>query len=220
MDLDLLTELIAAFKNYQLSKALGKKTSLAEFGIWLNEQTYLTGQPESAGHKEIIGRNEIDIEIGKLVIYMNRYAKLLIRKALNDFPELVNEDFTYLYILMTCESMTKMQLIDKNIHEKPTGLEVIKRLLKYGLVAERDDEHDKRSKRVFLTEKGKATFYRSLGQMGKVSKLVSGKLTLEEKQQLYTILKKLEDFHNGLFLKQRDINIDALYDFLESGNSM
>lgn len=219
MDLDLLTDLIAAFKQYQLTAALGEKSTLADFGIWLNQQSYLTGKPKNAGHEEIIGRNDIDIEIGKMVIYMNRYAKLLIRKGLEGFPELVNEDFTYLYILMTCESMTKMQLIDKNIHEKPTGLEVIKRLLKYGLIAERDDEQDKRSKRVFLTEKGKATFFNTLGQMEKVSKLVSGKLTLEEKKQLYALLKKLEDFHNNLFLTQRDKKIDDLYNALALTNN-
>jgi len=210
MNFELLTALIEAFKEHQVLNVQNDKTSLAEFAIWLNQKNYLIGQPKNSEHIEIIGRDEVETEIGKLIIYLNRYAKLLIRKGLNNFPELVNEDFTYLYILMTCESMTKIQLIEKNIHEKPTGLEVIKRLLKHKLIDERDDEKDKRSKRVFLTEKGRVTFFQTLGQMSKVSQLIAGKLTIEEKNQLFNLLKKLEDFHNPLFLQHRQKSIDEL----------
>lgn len=215
MDFELLTSLIESFKNYELFKEPEKKTTLAQFAIWLNQQSYLTAKPENADHSEIIGRNEVEIEIGKLVIYLNRYARLLIRKGLNSFPELVSEDFTYLYTLMTCESMTKIQLIEKNIHEKPTGLEVIKRLLKHKLIDERDDEKDKRSKRVFLTEKGRAAFFETQGQMGKVSQLIAGRLTTAEKNQLFGLLKKLEDFHNPIFLSHRQKSIDDLGKFLD-----
>ena len=210
MNFELLTALIEAFKEHQVLNVQNDKTSLAEFAIWLNQKNYLIGQPKNSEHIEIIGRDEVETEIGKLIIYLNRYAKLLVRKGLNNFPELVNEDFTYLYILMTCESMTKIQLIEKNIHEKPTGLEVIKRLLKHKLIDERDDEKDKRSKRVFLTEKGRVTFFQTLGQMSKVSQLIAGKLTIEEKNQLFNLLKKLEDFHNPLFLQHRQKSIDEL----------
>ena len=210
MNFELLTAIIEAFKEHQVLNVQNDKTSLAEFAIWLNQKNYLIGQPKNSEHIEIIGRDEVETEIGKLIIYLNRYAKLLVRKGLNNFPELVNEDFTYLYILMTCESMTKIQLIEKNIHEKPTGLEVIKRLLKHKLIDERDDEKDKRSKRVFLTEKGRVTFFQTLGQMSKVSQLIAGKLTIEEKNQLFNLLKKLEDFHNPLFLQHRQKSIDEL----------
>jgi len=210
MNFELLTALIEAFKEHQVLNVQNDKTSLAEFAIWLNQKNYLIGQPKNSEHIEIIGRDEVETEIGKLIIYLNRYSKLLIRKGLNNFPELVNEDFTYIYILMTCESMTKIQLIEKNIHEKPTGLEVIKRLLKHKLIDERDDEKDKRSKRVFLTEKGRVTFFQTLGQMSKVSQLIAGKLTIEEKNQLFNLLKKLEDFHNPLFLQHRQKSIDEL----------
>jgi MarR family transcriptional regulator, lower aerobic nicotinate degradation pathway regulator len=106
--------------------------------------------------------------------------------------------------------MTKMQLIEKNIHEKPTGLEVIKRLLKNKIIGERDNDEDKRSKRVFLTEKGKGIFFQTLSQMGEVSKIISGKLTASEKIQLFTLLKKLDDFHNPIFLEHRHKSINEL----------
>lgn len=214
MDFDLLTDVIEHFKQYQLATPAGKKSSMNDFGLWLNQQRYITDKPVDSSHTEMIGTNEVEVEIGKLLVFLNRYAKLLIKKGLQDFPELVNEDFTYLYSLMGCESMTKMQLIEKNVHEKPTGLEVIKRLLRHKIIGERDDEEDKRSKRVFLTEKGKGIFFQTLSQMGEVSKLISGNLTASEKIQLFNLLKKLDDFHNPVFLEHKHESIEALKAFL------
>lgn len=215
MDFDLLTDVIEAYKQFQLSLPPGKKSTLLDFGVWVNTEDYSKRKPVDYGHTEIIGRDNIDVELGKLIIYLNRYARLIIKKGLADFPELISEDFTYLYILVTAESMTKIQLIEKNVHEKPSGLEVIKRLLKHGLIAERNDENDKRSKRVFLTDKGKATFFHSLETMSKVSAIIAGTLILEEKQQLFTLLKKLEDFHNPIFLNEKSLALDDLMNKLK-----
>ena len=82
----------------------------------------------------------------------------------------------------------------KNVHEKPSGFAVIKRLLKHDLVNERNDENDKRSKRVFLTDKGKALFFATVKQLNKVALIVSGDLTQDEKKQLYPLLKKIRRF--------------------------
>lgn len=210
MDFDLLTDIIEHFKCYQLETPSGKKSTMGDFGLWLNQQRYLLDKPVDSSHIEIIGTNEVEVEIGKLIVFLNRYAKLLIKKGLQDFPELVNEDFTYLYALMGCESMTKMQLIEKNVHEKPTGLEVIKRLLKNKLISEKDDKDDKRSKRVFLTAKGKKLFFATLTQMGEVSKIISGNLSPTEKIQLFNLLKKLDDFHNPIFLVHKHKSIEEL----------
>ncbi len=82
----------------------------------------------------------------------------------------------------------------KNVHEKPSGFAVIKRLLKHDLVNERNDGNDKRSKRVFLTDKGKALFFATVKQLNKVALIVYGDLTQDEKKQLYPLLKKIRRF--------------------------
>jgi DNA-binding MarR family transcriptional regulator len=210
MDYELLTNIIEAFKQYQLSIPNNKKTSLVDFSTWITRQEYQKLSSANLNMLDIIGENDVEIELGKLIIFMNRYTRLLIKKGLSDFPQLINEDVTYVYAMMEDESLTKTQLIDKNIHEKPTGLEVIKRLIKNGYVEESADEKDKRSKRVTLTEKGKQIFFGTIPQMRKVSKIVCGKLTSNEKKQLFTLLKKLEDFHNPIFLEERYAGLDDL----------
>lgn len=210
MDLDLLTNIIEAYKMYQLSAGANKKSSTTDFANWLNEQEYQKEEREISAFIEKIGNYALEVEISTLVICLNRYSRLLIKKGLINFPQLVSEDFTYLYTLMDVESMTKIQLIEKNVHEKPTGLEVIKRLLKHGLVDERNDEVDKRSKRVFLTDKGKALFFDTVEQMNKIALIVSGNLTMDEKKHLHRLLKKLEDFHNPIYLSHKQVSIDQL----------
>ena len=212
MDFDLLTNIIEAYKTYQLSAGTKKKSSVSDFAAWVNEQTYQKEKAKNTPLTENIGNYDLEVKISTLVICLNRYSRLLIKKGLIKFPQLVSEDFTYLYTLMDVESMTKIQLIEKNVHEKPTGLEVIKRLLKHGLVDERNDEIDKRSKRVFLTDKGKSLFFATVEQMNKVAMIVCGNLTQNEKKQFYTLLKKLDDFHNPIYLSHKEISINVLVD--------
>jgi DNA-binding MarR family transcriptional regulator len=203
MDYELLTDLITAFKEYQLSQPEGDSHSLLDFSLWVTRREYQKQGRFTEEEVEVRVEHSLEIEISKLIVYMSRYARLLVKKGLKDFPELINEDFIYLYMLMTVESMTKVQLIEQNVHEKPTGMEILKRLLKHGLIGERADAVDKRSKRVFLTEKGRRLFFQTVGQMEAVSKQISGALTPLEKEQLFSLLKKLEDFHQPLFLAER-----------------
>lgn len=209
MNYDLLIELVTRFKEFSLAHK-DEAANLNDFRIWLNQNSYNTGVPTDSGHKETLGNNDVDVEISKLVIYLSRYARHLMKKGLLDYQELVNDDITYIYTLMSSESMTKMQLIEKNIHEKPTGMEIIKRLIRFGLIDETADEQDKRSKRIFLTPKGKELFFRSLEKMKKISKIITGDLSASEKSTLMLLLKKLDDYHNPIFLEEKNIDIDAL----------
>ena len=217
MNFELLTNIIEAFKQHQLSENSSDKNSLTDFAKWINNQEEIKSEVELVLPTAHISNYQIEVEISTMVISLNRYSRLLIKKGLIGFPELVSEDFTYLYTLMDVESMTKIKLIEKNVHEKPTGLEVIKRLLKHGLVAEKNDEHDKRSKQVFLTDKGRALFFATIEQMNKIAKVVSGDLSQNEKKQLHRLLKKLANFHNPIYLSNKEVSIDELVERTKVG---
>ena len=219
MNFELLSNIIEAFKQYQLSENSSDKNSLTDFAKWINNQEEIKSEVELVLPTAHISNYQIEVEISTMVISLNRYSRLLIKKGLIGFPELVSEDFTYLYTLMDVESMTKIKLIEKNVHEKPTGLEVIKRLLKHGLVAEKNDEHDKRSKQVFLTDKGRALFFATIEQMNKIALVVSGDLSQNEKKQLHRLLKKLANFHNPIYLSNKEISIDELVEKTKVGNA-
>ncbi|MDO8993162.1 MarR family winged helix-turn-helix transcriptional regulator [Daejeonella sp.] len=138
---------------------------------------------------------QIDNAIGRLFVYMSRYAKSYIKKTLEGTPLQSPEDFTALAILLTHESLTKGELISRNIQEKTSGTEVIRRLLAAGLVKQWDDQTDKRSRRISITESGKQLLHRVFDDMNYVGKMVTGNLSYSEKLNLQYLLQKLETFH-------------------------
>jgi DNA-binding MarR family transcriptional regulator len=138
---------------------------------------------------------QIDNNISRLLIFMYRYAKSYIKKALEDTPLQTPEDFTCLAILLTHKDLSKTELISHNIQEKTSGSVVINRLIKAGLINQWDNKNDKRGKRISITEDGRALLYRVFEHTSHVGKIVTGKLALEEKLTLQHLLQKLEDFH-------------------------
>lgn len=138
---------------------------------------------------------QIDNSIARLFIYMSRYAKSYVKKALDGTPLQTAEDFTCLAILLTHDNMSKGDLISRNLQEKTSGTEVIRRLINADLVKQWDDDKDKRGKRISITETGKQLLYKVFGDMDLVGQIITGDLSLSEKLVLQHLLQKLESFH-------------------------
>lgn len=141
---------------------------------------------------------QLDNNIGRLFVYMSRYAKSYIKKALDGTALHTGEDFTFLAILLTHTDLSKTELISRNLLEKTSGTEVIKRLINNGLVKQSNNQDDKRSKRIAITDKGKELLYLVFRDMNHVGRIVTGTLSYEEKLTLQYLLQKLEDFHYQL----------------------
>lgn len=198
MELNLIIDIITELDHFQKLQPNSQKT-LEDFRLYLNEKAYEKETPRNLNDKFDLRVNNLENEIAKQVIMLGRYSKHLIKKALENHPDLVNEDFTYLFRLMDYPSLTKMQLIEKNAHEKQSGIEIIKRLVRNGLIDENPDQDDKRSTRISVTEKGKKVFLASMKDITIVSKIMCGKLNHQEKESLLESLKKLNTFHHTIY---------------------
>ena len=188
----------------------GMELSLADFsGFLLNEivehETTETGSDVRFGNNETQAQElayQLDNSIGRLFIYMSRYAKAYIKKALDGTPVHSSEEFTALAILLTHKNLTKSELISYNLQEKTSGTEVLRRLIAAGLVDQYDDLNDKRSKSVRITPSGREVFFEIFLSMNHVGKIITGRLTVAEKLTLYNLLQKLENFHLDHFRKK------------------
>lgn len=196
-----LLKLVETFENQND----GKTIDLANFAGFLSAQLSPTTTQakndvrfgtQAADAQQLA--HQLDNSIGRLFVYMSRYAKSYLKKALADSALQTPEDFTCLAILLTNENLSKTALIHRNLQEKTSGAEVIKRLLAANLITQWDDEHDKRGKRLSITEKGKTLLYHVFNDMNHVGKIVAGNLTLAEKHTLQYLLQKLESFHYDL----------------------
>ena len=215
MELNLIIDILSELDAFQ-KRQPASQVSLEDFRLYLNAQAYEQETPRNLTKKYDLQVFDQENEIAKQVIMLGRYSRHLIKKSLEHHPDLVNEDFTYLFRLMDYPSLTKMQLIEKNAHEKQTGIEIIKRLVRNGLLQESPDENDKRSTRISVTDKGRKVFEESMADITIVSKIMCGKLDAQEKENLLESLKKLNTFHHTIYTNLRNEEPKELLKIVEN----
>ena len=212
---ELLIELIRHLDACESGQTDNHSLSLNDFIGYLNA---LDGG-EHAPMRKIEGDQETDSQREKrnapnnvsiLLVLMYRYVRIYIKKALKDSPVQTADEFSFLITLMTYESMTKTELITNQVMEKTSGTEIIKRLLKQGLIREFADPVDKRSVRVAITEKGRKELTATFPGMNVVAKIVIGSLSHSEIKTLFYLLKKLDFYHNDIFQNKRGRSLEEL----------
>lgn len=212
----ILKELIDYLSLYeQETEKFGSEVNFTDFLGYLNSHhvpqnikiSELRGDVEDKALKEQEGP---DTDISILIVLLFRYAKGYIKKAMKDSSINTADEFSFLITLMTHESLSKSELIQKQVMEKTSGTEIINRLLKMELVEQFSDAIDKRSVRVKIAHKGRMELIKVLPAMGAVSQLVVGNLNEAEKGMLAYMLRKLEHFHNDIFINKKELAFNQL----------
>ena len=139
--------------------------------------------------------------ISTLLVHLNRYAKTYSKSAISDSDFHTQDEFSYLINLKAFGSMTKMELIKKNIQDKSSGILIINRLIKQGWIEQTNSQTDKRSKVISITESGKSALENQMEKIRNASNIVTGNLTHSEKMELIRILDKLDQFHKPIFAR-------------------
>jgi MarR family transcriptional regulator, lower aerobic nicotinate degradation pathway regulator len=105
------------------------------------------------------------------------------------------DDFIFLASIHREGSIRKTDLIKNNMVEIPSGIEIIKRLVKNNLVSEHPDAEDKRAVLLKITDIGQAELFKVFEEMNKVGMVLGGNLETEETYQLHSLLEKLANHH-------------------------
>ena len=212
---EILKELVEHLFDFDSEVQGGKEYSMADFVGYLNARhgTQPSAIRNLAGAEEewVKGNVDANTEISTLLVFMYRYAVVYFKKALKEGNINTLDEFSFLIVLMTYPSLSKTELIQKLIMEKTSGVEVIKRLLKNGLIEEFDNPNDKRSVLVAITAKGKKELAELLPRMGLVGSVVVGNLTPAEVSSLSFLLRKLDYHHNDIFLHHRNLSLEELH---------
>lgn len=159
-----------------------------------------------------LGRSAESV-ISTLLVHMNRFAKNYSRAAIFGSDFSTQKDFIYLINLKAFGEMTKMDLIKKNVHEKPAGILIINRLMQKGWAVQKDSETDKRSKIIRITKEDLEILNQQIEKIRTATTLVCGNLSAPEKLELIKLLTKLNEFHVPIY--QKNTNLEKL---LEEAN--
>ena len=219
---EILKKLIDTFSDYDKSTGDPELLTFEGFIDFVNHPKQI-----SAGLTRKVSGNKLpeiskmgqekETSIAILVTYLYRYAKIYTKKALQNAAIQSPDEFSFLIILLTHDSLSKTELINMNVHEKTTGMEIIKRLVRMGLISQFDDEVDKRSQRIAITDHGRRTILAILDKMGDVSKIITGHLSELEKNTLKQLLEKLDSFHYDIFINDRQSDLKEIIESKKLG---
>lgn len=198
-----IKELIDYFEQFELENG---SQDISSFAYWLHQQTSASPKTVSPKDKEQQLNEKISEELGKL----SNYAKHYVKKATKDTPLAGWNDMVAMIILYYSGSKRKTELIQMGLMDLSPGMEVIRRLLRLGLIEEFSDPDDGRAKQVKLTDSGFEMYKQMEKQISKVSQIIGGNLTVEEKQQLTIILEKLAHFHYPIWQEDADSKLDKV----------
>lgn len=215
MDYAFLKQLLERAEEFerQHSTANGPP-DVATFAAWLHGRSAASESVQDPGTPSLVPGMTPEAEIGKLLIFLTRYARSYIRQGLAGTPLLTPDDFAYLATVLGHQPLSKTELITRNVHEKPSGNEVIKRLLARGLVQEQPHATDRRSKLLTITEAGQDVLFQVFGRMDQAAQLIAGDLTPPERAQLLHLLQKLDAFHQPIYASPRASSFQELLQWL------
>lgn len=212
MNSEIIKDTIDLLEQFSLENHGLYSNDISGFRTWIYDQEDIrrhtaVDEPVWEGKEE--GRS-VESALSTLLVHLNRYAKTYSKSAITDSDFSTQEDFIYLINLKAFGKMTKMQLIKKNVQEKPTGILIINRLIKHGWVRQVDSDDDKRTKILEITTEGLSALDQQMDKIRTATKIVTGDLSYSEKLSLVKLLDKLDHFHRPIFSK--NINPSQLLD--------
>ena len=211
MKYQLLKEILLELEIYETSH---EKISMDGFRNYLNDkkelkETELRDDTLQRMNDQSFG---IENQITYLITMMWKYAKHYAKDGFKDLPIHGLDDFGFLAALSR-GSMNKTALINKNIVEIPSGMDIIKRLTKQGFIISVKDPNDKRAKLLNITPAGRQVVGMTIVKLQQIAKIDSGDLTNSEQTNLLGILEKLNHFHSKIHQNHWKSDLEEVIDF-------
>ena len=186
-------KLIDWAEKYEESLADGATWDDKGFAIWLSKELNVTQ------NEEVVLTEKTKPSILMYVVFMYKYALFYSRKVFKNSPIYSIDDFSFLASLLPDKKLKKADVIRKNISEKSSGNEVLKRLLRQKLIKETHNPDDKRSKLLEITPAGFTEIGKIRTQMYNMGALVDGDLSEQEKIIMTNLLARLNNYHRPIF---------------------
>ena len=110
----------------------------------------------------------------------------------------------------------KTELVYAAILELSTGTNILNKLLTEGYIVESNDDEDKRSKRISLTEKGEKVMVACRQNLVRLGILLLNDMTEDEKQLCIQLLKGLEIKLSGQWQRHKGMSYEEICEDLKS----
>ena len=157
-------------------------------------------QKEAKASVNPIGQNAVLVRV---ISRINAAFTLYMRCALLETGLENIEGFPFLNAANFLGESKKTEVINYNLTELSTGIDILNRLISKGLISERPDPEDKRSKLVKITEKGNQVLDQCYKKIGIASSIIFADLSNEDKELCIQILMPIEEKHTQIALEAK-----------------
>jgi DNA-binding MarR family transcriptional regulator len=141
---------------------------------------------------------------------MMNFTQIWEKKAFANQPINNLTEFGIALYVLSHEGCSKSEVAYHSLQEKTTIFENIKRLVKSGILAEKSNEIDKRSKQLSITKKGEIATFAVMKRVNEISQHLVGNLTSKEKVELFDSLIKLNGYHQHCYKKYKNEDWEQL----------
>ncbi|NAS13894.1 MarR family winged helix-turn-helix transcriptional regulator [Poritiphilus flavus] len=136
-------------------------------------------------------------EAAELIFRLNKFIRIYGKPVLQDVGLNSMDEFVILAFLLENRESPKKEIIGENLIEFTTGMDMLKRMIKTGLLSERINPADKRQKIISLSQKGQEVLFLILERFKNITDVL-GDLEIKEREILLNTLKRLNSFHTSL----------------------
>ena len=197
-------ELIQAWEAFLKKHPHG---SLEKFGHWLLQraaerpvnrveepaapyQAQAEGAPADIGYD--FNRNEA--KAPQLLWRLGKILKVYTKPILEAEGLKSQDEFGILSHVYAVGECTKKQAVETHFIDGSTGIDMIKRLIKRGILTDRVSPHDRRARLIKLSPEGEALLLRMYERLGDLPEVMLG-MSLEEQDTFVEQLQQLDIAH-------------------------
>ncbi len=146
--------------------------------------------------------------MGFIISAFSIYFRASMGKTKLPFPEA----FYFLNSLHHMKQARKTDLINHTMAEYTTGMDAIGKLIKEGLISERQDETDKRAKLLQMTPKGEKILKDTYPFINKATQMVFSSMDSDSLKLCQSLLSPVEIKHSQLAIAVKHLDFEEMYE--------
>jgi DNA-binding MarR family transcriptional regulator len=139
--------------------------------------------------------------LGRIASLQRTYLKLALKDQLDIEPEW----YFFLHAIDSRKSTRKTDIISYNLLFEPTtGIDILNRMIRAGLLTEKVDPSDKRARLLSITKEGKTTLRKAQRLAQQIADSFFGDIPVPQQQILLQRLHAIEEQFGGQLMEDRD----------------
>ena len=213
--LELIKQLVSKVIEFEKQSVSKDELTMNDFANFIQEEPQLpelknslvTSTEYPLDERTYVKENNIERVISQHLLFLYRYIKFYSKMVFTHGKMRTIEEFGMLVTVMQHNTISKSDLIKRNIIDKSSGIEIVNRLVKMELLQQIHNDKDKRSQLIQLTQLGRMELFTVFEKMDQLGHIATGELTDGEKIQLAKMLKKLDHFHYDNYTRKGNLEL-------------